>query len=93
MESRCTLVPAASVSSPSVHLWYSVLQREGNQMLVALCHNFTMKGLLLGIWLLLLDGKELCPGYSEGTARGMSSFCCTSVVVMPHSQLLTMRSQ
>lgn len=83
----------ASVSFPSVHLWYSVLQREGNQMLVALCHSFTIKGLLLGIWLLLLDGRELCSGVSGGTTRGMSSFCCTSVVVMPHIQLLTVRSQ
>lgn len=83
---------AVSESSPSVHLWYSVLQREGKQMLVALCHSFAMKGLLLDIWLLLLDGRELCPGVSGGGTRGMSSYCCTSVVVMPHSQLLTVRS-
>lgn len=84
---------AASASSPSVNLLYSELQREGNQMLVALCHSFTMQGLLLGIWLLLLDGRELCLNISGGRIRGMSSFCCTSVVVTPHSQLLTVRSQ
>lgn len=90
-----TLVPGQPLCLP--HQFICDVQccrgRVTSCKLVALCHSFAMKRFLLGIWLLLLDGRELCPGVSGGRTRGTSSFCCTSVIAMAHSQLLTVRSQ
>lgn len=70
-------------------------------MLGALCHGPVLEGLLLGVWLLVWDRGAVPWGtqvawtsdvsWGPGGTRGMSGFCCTSVVVMPCSQVLTVR--